>query len=117
MEISEASRGGVAWEAGRPVLIGGVCRDCGVGMFPLQPVCPVCMEEAVEAQPQPTQGELYSFTVLHVGAPRPRAFGYVDLPNGVRVFSRLGETDAVIGQAMSLAADAEGWWFTNGGAA
>jgi uncharacterized OB-fold protein len=41
----------------------------------------------------PTKGVLYSWSVVHV-APKPwltpYVIGYVDLPNGVRVFSHIG---------------------------
>ncbi len=55
---------------------------------------------------QPREGRLYSYTVLHVAAPkwrRPLALGYVDLPNGVRVFTHLDGQPWSIGQEVELA--------------
>lgn len=78
--------------AGRPHLLGGCCCTCGTRMFPRAPVCPGCMGEAVEEETMPDDGVLYSFSVLSVGPARfekPVTLGYVDLPNGVRVFSHL----------------------------
>ncbi len=91
---------------GRPVLIGGVCRSCGCRMFPFAPVCPVCMSEDLAHEPMPREGTLYSFTIVHVGPKaweKPYALGYVDLTNGVRVFSHLGGAAVEIGQTVELA--------------
>src|SRR5690606_2861577 len=77
---------------GRPVLIGSRCNACGVTTFPKRPVCPSCMSDQVVEETLPRTGTLYSFTVLRVGPERwlrPAALGYVDLPNNVRVFSRI----------------------------
>lgn len=77
---------------GRPVLIGGCCNACGAALFPFAAVCPHCMSEDMRREPMPRQGKLYSFTRVHVGPKtweKPFAVGYVDLENGVRVFSHL----------------------------
>lgn len=91
---------------GRPVLIGCVCETCGNRMFPFAPVCPVCMSEDMARAAMPREGSLYSFTVLHVGPntwKRPFIVGYVDLNNGVRVFSHLRGTEFQIDQPVELA--------------
>jgi uncharacterized OB-fold protein len=90
--------------AGRPTLIGGVCRSCGALAFPFAPVCTNCMSENLEREPMSRQGTVYSFTVVHVGPKtweKPYAVGYVDLDNGVRVFSHLRGSVA-IGQTAEL---------------
>ena len=87
---------------GRAVLIGGICRDCGNQTFPRAPVCYVCMSEAVEAAPMPRTGTLYAFSTVHVAATKwkkPVRIGYVDLPNGARVFTHL-QGDLAIGDAV-----------------
>jgi uncharacterized OB-fold protein len=92
--------------SGRPVLIGCICKSCGNRMFPFAPVCPVCMSEDVAREPMPREGTLYSFTVVHVGPTtweKPFAVGYVDLSNGVRVFSHLRGSELQIGQPVELA--------------
>jgi uncharacterized OB-fold protein len=46
--------------------------------------------------PLSSQGKLYSFTVSHVGRESmeaPYAFGFIDLPEGIRVFSLLTSTE------------------------
>lgn len=91
---------------GRPVLVGCVCEACGNRMFPFAPVCPVCMSEDMARAAMPREGSLYSFTVLHVGPntwKKPFMVGYVDLDNGVRVFSHLRGTEFQINQPVELA--------------
>ena len=90
----------------RPTLIGGICRACGSRMFPAGPVCSICMSEDIADEALPREGTLYAFTTVHVGPKtwvRPYAVGYVDLENGVRVFSHL-RGDPVIGGRVELAA-------------
>jgi len=73
-------------------------------MFPPQPVCPACMSEALAAEPLPRRGLLYASSRVHVGPARwhkPFTIGYVDLPNGVRVFSHL-LGDPAIGATVEL---------------
>lgn len=92
-------------DAGRPHLRGGHCRACDARMFPRVAVCPTCMSEEVEEEIMPDRGILYSYTVLHVGSDRwekPLTLGYVDLDNGVRVFTHLKGAVA-IGQPVALA--------------
>ena len=77
---------------GSVVLIGGVCRDCGNPAFPRAPVCCACMGENIAAEPMPRFGTLYAFSVVHVGPAKwkkPMCVGYIDLPNGARVFAHL----------------------------
>jgi uncharacterized OB-fold protein len=88
---------------GRAVLIGGICKDCGNQTFPRAPVCCVCMSEAIEPQAMPRTGTLYAFSTVHVAAKKwhkPMRIGYVDLPNGARVFTHLEGTGLAIGDAV-----------------
>ncbi len=92
--------------SGRPVLVGCICKSCGNRMFPYAPVCPVCMGEDMAREAMPREGTVYSFTVVHVGPTtwqKPFAVGYVDLSNGVRVFSHLRGRAIEIGQPVVLA--------------
>jgi len=88
---------------GRAVLIGGMCRDCGNQTFPRAPVCCVCMSETIGEQPMPRIGTLYAFSTVHVAAKKwnkPMCIGYVDLPNGARVFTHLAGATLAIGDAV-----------------
>jgi uncharacterized OB-fold protein len=97
--------GGEAFESqddGGAVLIGGACRDCGNRTFPRAPVCCVCMGENIAAEAMPRSGKLYAFSRVHVAAKKwkkPMCIGYVDLPNGARVFAHL-DGDLSIGDAV-----------------
>ena len=87
---------------GRAVLIGGICKDCSNQTFPRAPVCCVCMSEAIEPQAMPRIGTLYAFSTVHVAAKKwkkPMRIGYVDLPNGARVFTHLEGDALAIGDA------------------
>jgi uncharacterized OB-fold protein len=91
---------------GQPALVGCVCATCGSRMFPRAPVCPVCISETMTDETMPSQGSLYSFTTVHVGPSewqKPFTVGYVDLDNGVRVFSHLRGKNFQINQPVQLA--------------
>jgi uncharacterized OB-fold protein len=99
-----------AWriEGHGPVLMGARCASCGALAFPRPTVCSSCMSETFIIEPLPRRGRLYSWTTVHVGAPRmnkPMMIGYVDLENGVRVFSHLSATGGplAINQPVELA--------------
>src|SRR3990172_3807969 len=75
------------------------CGACGKIRFPKGDSCPNCLEtEQLETVPLSSQGRLYSFTISHVGREfiqAPYAFGFVDLPEGVRIFSILNSTEGL----------------------
>ena len=77
---------------GRPTLIGSECADCATRVFPPVVLCPECMGENVAPLALARTGRLYSYCTVHV-APRgwavPYIAGYVDLPEGVRVFTHV----------------------------
>ena len=91
--------------SGRATLIGGRCADCGTETFPRAPVCSSCMSESIQAHPMPRTGTLYAFSVVHVAAKKwrkPMRIGYVDLPNGARVFTHLDGADLAIGDDVEV---------------
>jgi len=75
-------------------LAGSRCPKCGRVYFPRKKVCVECFESGRMVDTALSrQGKLYTFTVAEAGPPGfsvPYAFGYVDLPENVRVFSQLG---------------------------
>lgn len=79
-------------EDGRPTLIGSECADCATRVFPPTVLCPECMGEELSPVALGRSGRLYSYCTVHV-APRgwsvPYIAGYVDLPEGVRVFTHV----------------------------
>ncbi len=83
-------------DAGRATLIGIQCEDCAAKAFPPTDVCPDCMSEKMARCALSTSGTLYSWSVVHA-APKgwtlPYIAGYVDLPEGVRVFAHIVDAD------------------------
>ena len=80
-------------ESEPPRLVGGRCAICGKVFFPRFKVCPGCASrESMAEVPLSRRGKLYSYSVIHVNAPgykAPYAVGYVDLPEGPRVFGHV----------------------------
>ena len=74
-------------------LVGGSCTICGKVFFPRFKVCPGCASREPMAEIRLSRrGKLYSYSVIHVNMPgfkTPYAVGYVDLPEGPRVFGHL----------------------------
>jgi len=90
---------------GRAVLIGGRCADCGARAFPAPPVCANCMSENIVAEKLPRQGTLYAFSTVHIAPKKwtlPMRIGYVDLSDGVRVFTHLEGSDLAIGDKVEV---------------
>jgi uncharacterized OB-fold protein len=110
-----------AGSSGEIRLIGSACRRCGTVTFPAQGSCPRCTGVDVEERLLATRGTLWTYTVQRfppkepyrgdVAGFRPYAVGYVELPDGVLVESRLVVDDVDepgalrIGQAMELVAE------------
>ena len=105
-DIPGTRLGGEAFESrgdGRVALTGGACAECGNRSFPRAPVCCVCMSENVAAEVMPREGTLYAFSRVHVAAKKwkkPMCIGYIDLPNGARVFAHLDGSDLKIGDTV-----------------
>jgi uncharacterized OB-fold protein len=82
----------VSNEGGQYKLLGMHCKSCNAKFFPVNTMCLFCLSETVEKFPLSTQGNLYSYSFIHI-APKqwkvPYGIGYVDLPEGVRLFGKL----------------------------
>ena len=85
-----------------PQLIGSRCGACGIVTFPAQKSCPACSGQNVETIELERRGTLWTWTIQgflpnkppYIGPEtaesfRPFGVGYVELPNQVRVESRL----------------------------
>jgi uncharacterized protein len=96
-------------EAGGTVrLHASKCARCGVVAFPPHPLCPACGDDRdqdmVELSPV---GTLYTFSEIHIapkGFATPYAVGYVDLPEGVRLFGQIEACAAelAVGQPVAV---------------
>ena len=75
-----------------PFLKGYRCKACGQLDFPKPTVCTSCWCETFTIEPLSRRGTLYSFSEIHVGQAgmaTPYMFGYIDLPEQLRIFARL----------------------------
>lgn len=78
---------------GEPHLVGSRCKNCGRTFFPKCVICVGCfrddmMEEVILSR----RGRLHSHCISQIAPPGfkpPYAMGYIDLPEGVRLFSLL----------------------------
>ena len=77
----------------QPFLLGNKCKSCGKLYFPKAAICPDCLkEDTLEEAKLSQRGKLYTYTIVRVASPGfkvPYAFGYIDLPEGVRVCSQI----------------------------
>ena len=81
-------------------LVGSHCKSCGQNYFPSRDLCPECYINGAEGELEPIQlgssGKLYSYSIVRV-APKmfqvPYGVGYIDFPEGVRVFGQLTTAD------------------------
>lgn len=105
------------WPAEHPQLLGSRCLNCGEVAFPPQPDCRHCSGNETETIPIGDRGTLWTWTIQSFMPKnpynsdeteetfRPYGVGYVEMPGGVRVESRLMENRAEeleIGMPMEL---------------
>ena len=103
-----------------PMLLGARCGECGEQHFPRLEQCPYCGAEDVTPTGLSDHGTLWGWTTVRNPPPgylgeTPYGFGVVELPEGLRVITRLSvpEDSWTFGQPMrlrvvELGADADG---------
>jgi uncharacterized OB-fold protein len=100
-------------------LLGGRCPDCLHINFPAQSMCPYCARDGCETVPLSARGVLGVFTTVINRPPGyegnvPFGFGVVELPEGVRIITRISDPErsrpgaAVRLVLETLCTDAEG---------
>ena len=98
-----------------PQLVGSRCTRCREVGFPKQASCPACTHASTEEILLSRRGRLWTWTIQRFPPPppfigdtahfAPYGVGYVELPEGVRVESRLTTADPAaleIGMEMEL---------------
>jgi len=75
-------------------LLGGRCRSCAKFSFPAQQVCPYCSADECDTVPLSASGVIEVCTTVinrppGYEGPMPFGFGVVELPEGLRVISRI----------------------------
>lgn len=92
-------------------LLGTQCRSCKQIFFPKTGFCINCFSEDCEEVALSRKGRLNSFTISYMPVYHfnpPHAMGYIELPEGIRIFSPLSdweETKLKIGMEMELEID------------
>jgi uncharacterized OB-fold protein len=94
-------------------LVGGRCSECERHHFPASARCPYCGSAAVTGAELSGHGTLWAWTAVTAAPPGyrgkvPFGFGVVELPEGVRVITRLTEADPAqltFGMQMRLVVD------------
>jgi uncharacterized protein len=79
-------------------LIGGRCGECGRHHFPFTGTCPYCGASDIREVALSQRGTLWGWTAVTTAPPGyrgevPFGFGVVALPEGLRVITRIDETD------------------------
>ncbi|MCZ7531466.1 MAG: OB-fold domain-containing protein [Acidimicrobiia bacterium] len=100
-------------EGGTPLLITGRCNDCARLHFPQQSTCPYCAATTVTQELLDGEASLWTWTsVLReppgYRGPVPFGFGVVELEAGIRIVTRLTESDPrqlTAGMPMRLVVD------------
>lgn len=85
-------REGAFTEDSGGVLLANKCKSCGEIFFPKARLCLNCIKEDMEEIVLGRRGKLYSYTIAHMPSTHfepPYAIGYIDMPEGVRIFSPL----------------------------
>jgi uncharacterized OB-fold protein len=95
--------------AGVVRLLGARCTSCGRYLFPRSDLCPYCSSTDVEAVVLSDVGTLWGWTAVRTAPPGydgpvPFGFGVVELPEGLRIITRLelSDTDFDFGLPMRL---------------
>jgi uncharacterized protein len=79
-------------------LVGGRCGGCEHYHFPAAEICPYCGSDDIAIVELSDTGTLWGWTAVTASPPRyggevPFGFGVVELPEGIRVITRVEEAD------------------------
>lgn len=83
---------------GNDHLIGGRCGSCSRYHFPIASTCPYCGADRITLAELSDTGTLWAWTAVTALPPGyrgsvPFGFGIVELPEGIRIVSRIEEAD------------------------
>ena len=79
----------------KPQLIGSRCPKCGEVYFPVNPVCVNCQSQQMNDIKLSRKGKIWTYSTIMLPPPLwykgpvPFDLGYVELPEGVRIWTRL----------------------------
>jgi len=95
-EVVPVREGTFAEDAKGAKLLGSKCRSCGQLFFPKAQFCFNCFSDSMEEITLSRRGKLYSYTIGHMPSTHfqpPYAVGFIDMPEGIRVFAPLKMTE------------------------
>jgi uncharacterized OB-fold protein len=103
-------REGLFTDSDPPALLASRCDNCGSVLFPRVDACTYCATDAPEPLDLTGPGTLWAWTAVTAPPPGyegevPFGMGVVELPEGVRIITRLTQSDPGAlepGQAMEL---------------
>jgi len=90
------------------ILLANKCNSCGQVFFPKVTSCLSCFNDELKDIVLSQQGNLYSYSVVHMPASHfkpPYAVGYINMPEGIRIFAPLKMVEGKpfkVGMKMSL---------------
>ncbi|MBU2552015.1 MAG: OB-fold domain-containing protein [Proteobacteria bacterium] len=97
--------GALEEQGGDLVQMGFTCDSCGKTTFPVYELCPFCSSEHGKKAPLSKVGTLFSYTVTRVPVgfyKPPIVAGYIDLPEGVRIFGQIHADVEAVKNGMKL---------------
>jgi uncharacterized protein len=92
---------------GLPWLVASRCESCGRVAFPPRRACPRCRARSTSPHRIGRRGTLYGFTVCHTapsGWDAPYLQAYVELPEGIRVFTLVSDEVEPAADALTVGA-------------
>ncbi|MEM1545376.1 MAG: Zn-ribbon domain-containing OB-fold protein [Candidatus Methanomethylicia archaeon] len=75
-------------------LVAAKCSKCGVIVFPPRPICPSCYSESLVWIELEKEGEIITYTIIHVAPPSlkpPYVVAVVKLKNNIKIIGMLKE--------------------------
>lgn len=93
-----------------PRLLASQCERCGRYAFPPRLICPRCKQRSMVQAKLGQRGTLYSFTVCHAapeGWQAPYFQAYIQLPEGLRVFSLVSSAVQPSAEALRVGMEME----------
>lgn len=94
-------------DLGSARLLGSRCSGCRRFTFPAQTICPYCAGDGCETVALSAEGVLYLCTTVRNRPPGyagkvPFGFGVVELPEGIRLISRITNPERPAGTPVRL---------------
>lgn len=98
----------------KPHLLGSKCPHCGEVFFPVNSVCINCQNQTMEDIKLSPRGKVWTYSTVMLPPPQwykgpvPFDLGYVELPEGIRIWTRLVDAKPgtfEVGQEVELEID------------